>query len=112
MKHGDIGHVEATFLHWMFIFKSGRKHKYSAYLMKVIHDMKYLYDKKLQHIIWMNWLINPTEKPDGYHTVDWVVELINLYKKVSKSAMDPTRWFSRTIGFTDHLWKYWNNMDI
>ena len=67
----------------MFIFKSVWKHKYSAYLMKVIHDMKYLYDKKLQHIIQMNWLINLTEKPDGYRAVDWIVELVNLYTKVS-----------------------------
>lgn len=83
MKNGDIGRVEATFIHWMFVFKSVRKHKYTAHLMKVIHDMNHVYDEKLRHIIQMNWLINPTGKPDGFRGVDWVVELVNLYTKVS-----------------------------
>lgn len=34
------------------------------------------------HTIHMNWLVNPTGKPDGFRAVDWVVELNNLYTKV------------------------------
>lgn len=30
----------------------------------------------------MNWLLNPTGRPDGFCAVDWVVELNNLYTKV------------------------------
>jgi hypothetical protein len=83
MKHGDIGRVEATFLHWAFVFKSVRKHKYSAYLIKLMVDMKYIYPEPLKRIIRMNWLVNPTGRKDGFRGVDWVVELMNLYTKVS-----------------------------
>ncbi|KIJ31748.1 hypothetical protein M422DRAFT_124782, partial [Sphaerobolus stellatus SS14] len=30
----------------------------------------------------MNWLVNPTGRPNGFRAVDWVVELNNLYTKV------------------------------
>jgi hypothetical protein len=30
----------------------------------------------------MNWLVNPTGKPDGFQAVDWLVELNNFYTKV------------------------------
>ncbi|KAG5650234.1 hypothetical protein H0H81_000220 [Sphagnurus paluster] len=43
MKHGDIGHVEATFLHWVFVFKSVGKHKYATYLIKTMNDLRYVY---------------------------------------------------------------------
>jgi hypothetical protein len=83
MKHGDIGHVEATFLHWVFVFKSVRKHKYTAYLIKLMQNLEYVYPKSLKRSIRMNWLVNPTGQKDGFRGVDWVVELMNLYTKVS-----------------------------
>ena len=48
MKHGDIGRVEATFLHWAFVFKGVRKHKYAAYLIKLMVDMKHIYLEPLK----------------------------------------------------------------
>ena len=81
MKHGDIGRVEATFLHWALVFKSVRKHKYAAYLIKVMVDMKHVYPEPLKRVIRMNWLVNPTGGKDGFRGVDWVVELMNLYTK-------------------------------
>jgi hypothetical protein len=33
-------------------------------------------------VIWNNWLVNPTGKPDSFHGADWLVELNNLYTKV------------------------------
>jgi hypothetical protein len=55
MKYGDIGQVEASFLHWAFVFKTVRKHKYSAYLIKLMNDLNHTYNKKLQKAIRMNW---------------------------------------------------------
>jgi len=66
MKHGDIGCVEATFLHWAFVFKGVQKHKYSAYLIKLMVDMKYVYPEPLKWIIHMNWLVNPMGQKDGF----------------------------------------------
>lgn len=51
MKHGDIGRVEATFLHWAFIFKSVGKHKYAAQLVKTANDLKYVYPEKLSCVL-------------------------------------------------------------
>lgn len=82
MKHGDIGRVEATFLHWALVFKSVRKHKYAAYLIKLMVDMRHVYPEPLKQAIRMNWLVNPTGSKDGFRGVDWVVELMNLYTKV------------------------------
>jgi hypothetical protein len=90
MKHGDIGRVEATFLHWTFVFKSVRKHKYAAYLIKLMLDLEYVYPESLKRSIRMNWLVNPTGRKDGFRGVDWVVELMNLYTKVSNHKL--VRW--------------------
>ncbi|KAG6819711.1 hypothetical protein H0H93_009405 [Arthromyces matolae] len=51
MKHGDIGRVEATFLHWIFVFKSVGKHKYATHLIKTIINMRYRYNDRLKYAI-------------------------------------------------------------
>ena len=48
IKHGDIGRVEETFLHWVFVFKAVHKHKYSVHLVKVMNNMKYVYPERLK----------------------------------------------------------------
>ncbi|GLB35134.1 hypothetical protein LshimejAT787_0206990 [Lyophyllum shimeji] len=97
MKHGDIGRVEMTFLHWAYVFKSVRKHKYSAYLIKLMNDMKHVYPEQLKKAIRMNWLVNPTGRKDGFRGVDWVVELMNLYTKVTYSGASSNRTFQLVI---------------
>ena len=87
MKHGDIGRVKATFLHWAFVFKSVRKHKYATYLIKLMIDMKHVYPELLKRAIRMNWLVNPMGSRDGFRGVDWVVELMNLYTKARKGKL-------------------------
>ncbi|KAI0071748.1 hypothetical protein K474DRAFT_1606364, partial [Panus rudis PR-1116 ss-1] len=78
MKHGDIGQVELTFMDWAFIFKTVSKHKYAAALVKTVNDLRYVYPPRLARAIRLNWLCNPTGKPDGFRAVDWLVELMNL----------------------------------
>jgi hypothetical protein len=48
MKHGDIGCVEATFLHWALVLKSVCKHKYPTYLIKLMQDMRHVYPEPLK----------------------------------------------------------------
>jgi len=45
IKHGDIGQVEATFMHWVFVFKSVGKHKYATHIVKLKNDMHYVYPR-------------------------------------------------------------------
>ncbi|KAF8971524.1 hypothetical protein BDZ97DRAFT_1786939 [Flammula alnicola] len=93
MKHGDIGRVEATFLHWALVFKSVRKHKYAVYLIKIMNDMQYVYNERLRHAIRMNWLVNPTGKVDGFRGADWLNELLNLFTKVTYGSSGSARTF-------------------
>ena len=81
MKHGDIGHVEATFLHWALVCKSVHKHKYAMHLIKLMIDMKHVYPELLKQTIQVNWLVNPTGSKDRFRSIDWVVELMNLHIK-------------------------------
>ena len=87
MKYGDIGRVEATFLHWALVFKSVRKHKYATYLIKLMVDLKHVYPEPLKRAIRMNWLVNPTGSTDGFRGVDWVVELMNLHTKARNCGL-------------------------
>jgi hypothetical protein len=50
MKFGDIGRVENTFLHWVFVFKCVGKHKYATHLIKVMNDMKYTFPECLRYV--------------------------------------------------------------
>ena len=102
MKHGDIGHVEATFLHWALVFKSACKHKYATYLIKLMVDMRNIYLELLKQVIHMNWLVNPTGSKDGFCSVDWVVELMNLYTKVRNCQLS-TAMRSLPL-FSGNLW--------
>ncbi|KAI0074535.1 hypothetical protein K474DRAFT_1601263 [Panus rudis PR-1116 ss-1] len=97
MKHGDIGRVEATFLRWALIFKTVSKHKYSAVLIKTMNDFKYNYPPRLARAIRLNWLCNPTGRPDGFRAVDWLVELMNLYTKVIYGSTGSTRTFELVL---------------
>ncbi|KAK7678135.1 hypothetical protein QCA50_018928 [Cerrena zonata] len=97
MKHGDIGRVEGTFLHWIFVFKTVGKHKYATALIKVMNDLKYTYSEELARAIRLNWLCNPTGKADGFRAIDWLVELMNLYIKVIYSGVGYTRTFQLII---------------
>ncbi|KAI0257815.1 hypothetical protein BC834DRAFT_809974, partial [Gloeopeniophorella convolvens] len=39
----------------------------------------------------LNWLCNPTGRPDGFRGLDWVQELYNMYTKVIYSGSGQTR---------------------
>ncbi|KAI0258559.1 hypothetical protein BC834DRAFT_835342 [Gloeopeniophorella convolvens] len=86
MKHGDIGRVEATFTSWAFIFKAVGKHKYCTQLYKTLNNLHYVYPPRLTRAIRLNWLCNPTGRPDGFRALDWLQELYNLYTKVVYSG--------------------------
>ncbi|KAH7906214.1 hypothetical protein BJ138DRAFT_1223402 [Hygrophoropsis aurantiaca] len=93
LKHGDIGRVEETFLHWVFVFKSTGKHKYATHLIQTMNDLKYVYPEGLKRAIRLNWLCNPTGKVDGFRAIDWLVELMNLYTKVVYGSSGSARTF-------------------
>ncbi|KAF8961386.1 hypothetical protein BDZ97DRAFT_1905532 [Flammula alnicola] len=82
MNAGDIGRVEETFLQWIYIFKATGKHKYAWHTLQFMFNLWKVYPPELVRIIRMNWLCNPTGRPDAFRAVDWVVERNNLYTKV------------------------------
>ncbi|KAE9409896.1 hypothetical protein BT96DRAFT_953220 [Gymnopus androsaceus JB14] len=79
---GDIGCVEASIAPWVLMFRATGKHKYATHMLNFIKDLKDRYPPELSRIIRMNWLVNPSGRPDSFCGVDWLVELNNLYTKV------------------------------
>ncbi|THH23068.1 hypothetical protein EUX98_g8113 [Antrodiella citrinella] len=91
MKHGDIGRVQETFMHWVAVFKTVGKHKYATELITIMNNLKYVFPPRMAYAFLMNWLCNPTGKPDGFRAIDWVVELMNLFTKVVYGSSGYTR---------------------
>ncbi|KIJ10040.1 hypothetical protein PAXINDRAFT_164302 [Paxillus involutus ATCC 200175] len=82
MNAGDVGHVEASFLPWIYMFKGTGKHKYASQMRRFLTNLQFNYPESLSDIIRMNLLCNPTGKAFAFRAVDWLVERNNLYTKV------------------------------
>ena len=83
MNEGDIGRVEKCLEAWMFLFKAAGKHKYAAEIARHITNVHFFYPPGLKQAVRYSMLINPTGQPGKYRAVDWMVELNNLFIKVS-----------------------------
>ncbi|KAJ3473330.1 hypothetical protein NLI96_g13047 [Meripilus lineatus] len=80
---GDIGRVETLLPPWISLFRSTGKHKYCTRLLFFMHQLHFVYPEGLRRAIRYNILVNPTGKPHQFRAADWVIELLNLYIKVS-----------------------------
>ena len=83
MNAGDIGRIETLFLPWIALLKGCGKHKYARQMVKFLQDIHFVYPEPLRRAIRYNVLINPTGKAGQFRGADWVVELNNLFTKVS-----------------------------
>ncbi|KAI9437492.1 hypothetical protein H4582DRAFT_1815526, partial [Lactarius indigo] len=83
---GDVGRVEASFLHWIYVFRATGKHKYASQLARYLKNLHEVYPPELSQIVRINMLCNPTGKPNVFRPVDWLVERNNLYMKVFRSC--------------------------
>ena len=83
MNAGDIGHIEDTFLQWIYLFRATGKHKYASQMLRFMFNLKDIYPPELTQIIQHNWLCNPMGKKNRFQGVDWLVERNNLYTKVN-----------------------------
>jgi len=82
-NNGAIGLMQDLLWHWVPMFLACSKHKYATHLSKFLRDLQSNYSPQLTHAIEMNWLCNPAGKSDRFRGVDWLVELNNLYTKVT-----------------------------
>jgi hypothetical protein len=48
MNMGDIGHVEASFLPWIHIFKATGKHKYASWISRFLMNLQFNYPEALR----------------------------------------------------------------
>ncbi|KAH8993655.1 hypothetical protein EDB83DRAFT_2239070, partial [Lactarius deliciosus] len=88
---GDVGRVEASFLHWIYMFCGTGKHKYASQLARFLRNLHEVYPPELSRIVRMNMLCNPTGKLNAFRPVDWLVERNNLYTKVIYAGSGPNR---------------------
>lgn len=47
MNAGDIGRVEETFIHWIYIFRATGKHKYASHMLQFMIDLRKFYSPEL-----------------------------------------------------------------
>ena len=71
----------------IYLFRAMGKHKYATHMIKFLTDIHFVYPKGLWRMIWYNMLMNPTGIPNMFHGVDWVVELLNLFTKASRTVL-------------------------
>ncbi|KAI9431078.1 hypothetical protein H4582DRAFT_2113548 [Lactarius indigo] len=88
---GDVGWVEASFLHWIYVFRATGKHKYASQLARYLKNLHEVYPPELSQIVRMNMLCNPTGKPNAFRPVNWLIERNNLYMKVIYAGSGPNR---------------------
>lgn len=81
MKHGKVGLVEDVLWQWVVLWKGCGKHKYAAHYKKFLAQLRH-FPERLSRAIRLNWLCNPTGKPDGFRAIDWLIEWNNLFIKV------------------------------
>ncbi|KAM6490409.1 hypothetical protein JOM56_004349 [Amanita muscaria] len=106
MNYGDIGRVETLFMPWIWIFRSCGKHKYATELRRYLENIHFIYPEGLRKAIRKNILCNPTGKEGAFRAIDWLVELNNLFTKVSHDFEYPVRIHLRdmhSIHMVDHI---------
>ncbi|KAH8978759.1 hypothetical protein EDB86DRAFT_3067231 [Lactarius hatsudake] len=74
INDGDVGHVEASFIPWIYTFSSTGKHKYASQLVRFVRNLHNIYPADLSHIIWMNILCNPTGKLNVFQSCHVIVK--------------------------------------
>ncbi|EMD37414.1 hypothetical protein CERSUDRAFT_65102 [Gelatoporia subvermispora B] len=97
MNAGDIGCVEQCFLPWILVFKGCGKHKYATHMLRILHNLYFVYPAGLRRAIRMNWLCNPTGQYNAFRGVDWWLEHNNLYTKRIYAGLYSTRTQERII---------------
>jgi hypothetical protein len=60
MNSGDISRVEATFLHWIYMFKAAGKHKYATQILKFMFNLEFLYSPELMFVNFLGTEIRKT----------------------------------------------------
>ncbi|KDQ12458.1 hypothetical protein BOTBODRAFT_56741 [Botryobasidium botryosum FD-172 SS1] len=88
---GDVGRVEQLLLLWIYIWKGVGKHKYAKHITDFLLNLNEGWPPRLSRAIRLNWLVNPTGKPDGFRGVDWVLEWNNLRHKRTHSGQGPNQ---------------------
>ncbi|KAF8969025.1 hypothetical protein BDZ97DRAFT_1654315, partial [Flammula alnicola] len=97
MNFGDIGGVENCLSHWIFIFRATGKHNYATHIMCFLSNVHFVYPTRLKKAIRYNILVNPSGKRGRARTVDWCVELNNLYTKDEHGGSNLNRTVDRII---------------
>jgi hypothetical protein len=50
MNHGDVGRILRLLPHWIAIFKSTGKSKYSAHMIRFMTDLDHVYPPQLRYV--------------------------------------------------------------
>ncbi|KAH7903997.1 hypothetical protein BJ138DRAFT_1138637 [Hygrophoropsis aurantiaca] len=78
VKSGDSGCVVLVLKTWALAFRGNRRTKYAHEMLHFIHNLSHVWPKSIRSIV-LNWLLNPTGRPNSFVEVDLVQEHMNFW---------------------------------
>ncbi|ETW82437.1 hypothetical protein HETIRDRAFT_416617 [Heterobasidion irregulare TC 32-1] len=81
IKAGDSGRVLNILKIWGLAFRGNSQSKYAYEILYLVHNITHVWPASLVKVVLNNWLVNPTEKPQGWHEVDLLQEHFNFWIK-------------------------------
>ncbi|KAF8602550.1 hypothetical protein BDV93DRAFT_443842 [Ceratobasidium sp. AG-I] len=93
VKAGDSGRVLILLKLWSCAFRASGHPKYAQEMLFLIHNIEHVWPPALRDIVFNNWLLNPTGKPNSHVELDLVQEhLIYWIKTVYKAHGSNASW--------------------
>ncbi|KAJ3492391.1 hypothetical protein NLI96_g67 [Meripilus lineatus] len=86
IKAGDSGRVILCLRVLALSYRGSGRTKYAYETLVLLHNYTHVWSPRLRNSILMNWLLNPTGKPNGFVPVDLVQEHLNFWIKVIYKA--------------------------
>ncbi|KII85581.1 hypothetical protein PLICRDRAFT_31751 [Plicaturopsis crispa FD-325 SS-3] len=81
IKCGDSGRVVLVLKTWAIGFRGNGRTKYAHEMLHLCHNISHVWPKGLRDIVFNNWLLNPTGRPNAWVEVDLMQEHMNYWIK-------------------------------
>ncbi|KII85092.1 hypothetical protein PLICRDRAFT_116530 [Plicaturopsis crispa FD-325 SS-3] len=81
IKCGDSGRVVLILKVWALGFRGSGRTKYAHEMLHLCHNIAHVWPKGIRDIVFNNWLVNPSGRPNAWVEVDLMQEHMNFWIK-------------------------------
>ncbi|KII95550.1 hypothetical protein PLICRDRAFT_25991 [Plicaturopsis crispa FD-325 SS-3] len=81
IKCGDSGRVVLILKVWALSFRGSGRTKYAHEMLHLCHNIAHVWPKGIRDIVFNNWLVNPSGRPNAWVEVDLMQEHMNFWIK-------------------------------